>query len=163
VHNLAGKYRVNYGTPFDLSELAGIPLLDVSQITHVRLIDVVGSIDPLYGTLDSQGNYINDPFTTPWVSSGFDLDGVAVLNSSVAQVPQTSAISFDVYPNPFREEIYIDGLTLGDYQLIDATGREIMSGPLTLSTKLNVALLPVGVYTLVVTSAHQQVTKKLVK
>lgn len=42
VNNLAGKYRLGYGTPFELEELAGIDGLDVSTITHVRIIDVVG-------------------------------------------------------------------------------------------------------------------------
>ena len=35
VHNLAGKYRVNYGTPFDLADFSGILSLDVQNITHV--------------------------------------------------------------------------------------------------------------------------------
>jgi len=45
IHNLAGKYRCGYGTPFDLEELADVnSLLDVNCVTHVRVIDVVGCI-----------------------------------------------------------------------------------------------------------------------
>lgn len=80
IHNLAGKYRRGFGTPFDLFELAGIsPLLNVQAVTHVRVVDVVGSIDPLYARFDSLGNIINDPWPMLVESSGFDLDAIAVL------------------------------------------------------------------------------------
>ncbi len=62
LYDLAGKYTAGYGTPFDLSELVGVsPLLNVNNITQVKITDVVGSIDPLYGTRDSLGNLINGP------------------------------------------------------------------------------------------------------
>jgi len=88
INNLAGKHVAGVGTPFDLAELAGVsPLLDVNRITQVRIVDVVGSIDPKYGTLDSQGNIINDPFPTPFASGGFDLDGVGVIH----EVPEPAS------------------------------------------------------------------------
>ena len=83
IHNLAGKYRQGFGTPFDLSELAYDPLVDINAIRFVRIIDVVGAIDPAFATHDSQGNIVNDPFPTPFNSGGFDLDGVAVINGNV--------------------------------------------------------------------------------
>jgi hypothetical protein len=47
IYNLAGKYRWGYGTPFDLQELKDVnSLLDVNSITHVRIIDVVGYVQP---------------------------------------------------------------------------------------------------------------------
>lgn len=78
IHNLAGKYRQGYGTPFDLEGLAGTAGLDVNSVGWVRFVDVVGSIDDDYATYDSLGNKINDPWTTPFASSGFDLDAVGV-------------------------------------------------------------------------------------
>ena len=81
IDGLAGKYRAGFGTPFDLAQLAFVsPLLDVNAITMVRIVDVVGSIDPAYGTKDSDGHMINDPWPTGFPSSGFDLDAVGVLN-----------------------------------------------------------------------------------
>src|SRR5262249_13856862 len=72
-------------TPFDLAELAGTsPLLDVNNVQFVRLLDVVGTINPQYATLDGQGNIVNDPWPTAFGSSGFDLDAVGVIN----QVPE---------------------------------------------------------------------------
>ena len=49
--DLAGKYRGGYGTPFDLDQLAGLsPNVDVDAIRFVRVVDVVGSINPSLGT-----------------------------------------------------------------------------------------------------------------
>lgn len=80
----AGKYRVGFGTPFDLDALADTPGLDLTHITAVRLVDVVGSIDPLYGTFDSDGHLINDPWPTGFNTGGFDLDAIGVLH----QIPE---------------------------------------------------------------------------
>lgn len=90
LYDLAGKYRRGFGTPFDLAELAGTAGLDISNVTQVRIVDVVGSIDSRYGTRDSLGNLINDPWPTAFQSGGFDLDAVGVLN--FAPVPEPSAI-----------------------------------------------------------------------
>ncbi len=88
--NLAGKYRAGFGTPFDLAELSGIsPLLDTSHVRFVRIIDVVGSINPTYATFDSQGHKVNDLWPTGFASGGFDLDAVGVLN----QVPEPSSLA----------------------------------------------------------------------
>lgn len=80
IHNLAGKYRQGYGTPFDLEDIADSSGIDINNIRFVKLIDVVGCIQPEYASYDSQGNIINDPWPTPFYSSGFDLDAVCVIN-----------------------------------------------------------------------------------
>jgi len=79
LRNLAGKYRFGFGTPFDLAELAGrSSLLNVNAVTHVRIVDVVGAVNPAYATRDSLGRIINDPWATPFSSGGFDLDAIGV-------------------------------------------------------------------------------------
>ena len=98
LHDLAGKYIAGYGTGFDLSELAGVsPYLNINDVTEVRITDVVGSIDPRYGTRDSLGNLINDPFPTPFASGGFDLNGVGVIH--MASVPEPSVSSWASRPS----------------------------------------------------------------
>lgn len=88
LYNLAGKYISGYGTGFNLDGLVGVsPLLDVDEVKYVRITDVVGSIDPRYGRRDSLGNLINDPFRTPFASSGFDLTGVGVVNMATLDLP----------------------------------------------------------------------------
>ncbi len=93
IHNLAGKYRQGYGTPFDLAELDGINGLDINNITHVRIVDVVGCIQDAYCTYDSQGHKINDPWPTAFSSGGFDLDAVGVIHQSAVPEP-VSALFF---------------------------------------------------------------------
>ena len=80
IHNFAGKYLAMYGTPFDLDDLDDNVLLDKNNVTHIRIIDVVGSIDPQYATYDSEGHPVNDPWPTAFSSSGFDLDAVGVIH-----------------------------------------------------------------------------------
>lgn len=83
VHNLAGKYLAGFGTPFDLAELrSASPLLDIQRITHVRLIDAVGSNDPAFASFDSLGNKVVDPYPTPYFSGGFDLDAVGAFHQT---------------------------------------------------------------------------------
>jgi len=77
ITGLAGKYRQGYGTPFDLSTLAGVsPLLDLGHVGFVRVVDIVG--DGTY--LDTSGDVIYDPHLTTG-SGGFDLEAVAVLHA----------------------------------------------------------------------------------
>ncbi|NIA07623.1 MAG: PEP-CTERM sorting domain-containing protein [Actinobacteria bacterium] len=85
VNNLAGKHVNNtgvwLGTPFDLAELANEAevlsgLVDLSNITHVKIIDVIGD----GSTFDSYQNPIYDPYPTEFPSGGFDLDAVAIID-----------------------------------------------------------------------------------
>jgi hypothetical protein len=81
ISNLAGKYKMPYGVPFDLAELKD-SIYYKTTFQYVRITDVVGSINPTLGTKDSKGNMINDPWPTPFASSGFDLDAVGVIHQS---------------------------------------------------------------------------------
>jgi hypothetical protein len=108
LNNLAGKYIGGYGTPFDLDELAGTPGLDVNNVTHVRIIDVVGSIGA-HAQHDHTGRAINDPYPTPFASSGFDLDAVGVLHQafeSVRQVGEHTALR--LAPNPAADYVRVE-------------------------------------------------------
>lgn len=80
IHNFAGKYRQGYGTPFDLEDLADSTDIDLNNIRFIKLIDVVGNIDDLFATYDSQGHKVNDPWPTPFNTCGFDLDAVGIIN-----------------------------------------------------------------------------------
>ena len=80
INNLAGKYIGNYGTPFDLNEFAALSSININTITHIRIVDVVGSMDNTYAKRDSRGIKINDPWPTPFGSSGFDLDAIGVIH-----------------------------------------------------------------------------------
>jgi hypothetical protein len=163
VHNLAGKYRVMYGTPFDLEELAGTPNLDVNHVTHVRLIDVVGTIDPFYGTPDSDWNLINDPYPTPFASGGFDLDAVAVLHEANSSGLAEQNETFQLYPNPGEEKIWLSLAGEAQYELRDAYGKLWREGWCTAQEEIDVADLVPGIYLLCVQQGSHRSVQKWVK
>ena len=108
LNNLAGKYRVFYGTPFDLEELKNEAGLDVSHITHIKITDVTGSLDNRYASRDSYGNKINDPWPTPFASSGFDVDAVGAIHQIPAGINELPGDSFlHIYPNPVYDILHL--------------------------------------------------------
>jgi hypothetical protein len=131
INNLAGKYRASYGTPFDLQELAGISGLDINNITHVKITDVVGSILSAYATHDKNGKKINDPWSTPFASSGFDLDAVGVIHQAPPTAVQelASTITFSVFPNPVTNnskiQLNLDVPQTLAIDVLDLMGRQI--------------------------------------
>jgi Secretion system C-terminal sorting domain len=107
LNDLAGKYIGMYGTPFDLSELADTPGLDVHNIRFVRIVDVIGSISG-HSSFDHNGRVVNDPYPTAFPSCGFDLDAVGVINQSYNAVAQTSGpATISLFPNPATDELHI--------------------------------------------------------
>jgi len=93
IYNLAGKHQAPYGTLFDLQEVG------LNQINYVRLIDVIGSVNDSFGTRDSKGRLINDPFPSPFPSCGFDLDAVAVVNGTLLKREELTLNQVKIYPS----------------------------------------------------------------
>lgn len=140
LNNLAGKYRANFGTPFDLDELANEPGLDINNITHVKIIDVVGSINNAYATYDQYGNKVNDLWPTNFPSGGFDLDAVGVihqLNTGVRDVA-ANTIRLDVFPNPVHSAGMLHFYT-EDYSSVTISILNIMGKEVFRSTNTEVA------------------------
>lgn len=104
INHLAGKYRAQYGTPFDLDALPDYKDLNKNSITHIKILDVVGSLIPQYATKDSAGRTINDPWPTPFSSGGFDLDAIGVIHSQVqnSRHPEIS-VNLISGPNPITD------------------------------------------------------------
>ena len=121
-HNLCGKhvnaYGTSFGTPFDLSELATSTdavngTLDLSNVTHVRIVDIPG--DGTYKDDCDPSNGILDAWVT-WSSGGVDLDAVGVLNSSAAsridlKVTGPGEVSPLGYPNSYVSVPHGDDVT----------------------------------------------------
>ena len=109
INNLAGKFRALFGTPFDLEELSNSPGLDINFITHIKVIDVVGSINPVYASFDQNQQIINDPFPTPFSSSGFDLDAAGVIHQLQTGLNENKNDTYTfIYPNPVQKELVIE-------------------------------------------------------
>lgn len=125
INNLAGKYRQGYGTPFDLNEMVGTIGLDLEYVTHVKLIDVVGSVDPVYGTTDSYGTLINDPYPTAYESGGFDLDGVGVIHEAPADIYE-SLMTKRIFPIPANENLTVELSEENKVFVFDLSGKLLL-------------------------------------
>ena len=164
LNNLAGKYRGTYGTPFDLEELANTTNLNINAITHVKVIDVVGSINPLYARRDSYQNKINDPWPTPFASSGFDLDAIGVIhqNTSVGIKENNFDTYISIYPNPLSKGELIN-IQSSDKNLevilFDVSGQKLLS---TTNKQLNSSDLDAGIYFVKILSIKNSVIKKII-
>lgn len=154
LENLASKYRIAFGTPFDLqiledayqfaltksiwsgstefsqeyrdSLVANYPHVDILNINYVRLIDIAGNGDEY----DCEGFTIYDPYPTNG-SAGFDLDGIGVLYQQTL-VGTSQHITF---PEPGNQILANQQLTLNatassglpvSYEIV--TGNAILNG-----------------------------------
>jgi len=151
LNNLAGKYISGYGTPFDLQELAGTMGLDINNITHVRVIDVIGAVND-HASYDAAGHKINDPFPTAFPTGGFDLDAVAVINQAMGTgIPQANPLQVSIYPNPASDLLFVETPSIATLQLSDASGRILLAQSTTPHrTQLSLGALSAGIYYLTV-------------
>ena len=160
INNLAGKYKTGYGTPFDLEELRDSTGIDINNITHIRIVDVVGSIDPQYGTYDAFGHIVNDPFPTNSYSSGFDLDGVAVMNQKSNSIDEAVAV-VSIYPNPVSDVMNITVSEEMEAQLFDMSGRCLMTISLNCGANaVSLNSISNGVYLLRTPAGIQKIVRK---
>lgn len=156
IHNFAGKYRVGYGTPFDLEDLIDSTGIDINAITHVRIVDVIGSIDPQYATYDSQGSIVNNLHPTPFESSGFDLDGVGVINAGELSI-ETSKLELSVFPNPTSSVLSVHTNTNTLFTIINTIGSTVLEGEISFgSNNISIESLSSGVYFLKTNSGSSQ-------
>ena len=164
LNNIAGKYSAQYGTPFDISELEDNVLLDKDHITHVKVIDVVGSIDPAYATLDSFGNAINDSHPTPFNSCGFDLQAVGVINQGTLSRGDFAKNSIKIYPNPAKDHFTVKLDGEAKVTLYDVSGRIVLERDIQSSEHINTSGLSSGVYLVHITLSAQgkKITQRLI-
>ena len=163
LNNLAGKYRIGYGTPFDLEELRDSTAVNIDSIVYVRVVDVVGSIDPQYGSYDAFGHIINEPWPTPFNSSGFDLTGIAVINelNPTSGIVEACVALEGLYPNPASDRLFVTASRPVEGQLYDLTGRLLATYALIEgSNTLSLSSLPAGLYILRAADSNLKVLKR---
>ena len=145
LNNLAGKYKAMYGTPFDLDEIKDSNGIDIESITHVKLIDVVGSIDKLYGTKDNYHQLINDPFPTPFPSSGFDLEAIGVIHSNALGLIEQE-MSVNLIPNPSPGIFYIQTNGESSVEVSSIQGEKVLKQYFIDYLKIDLTSFPKGMY-----------------
>jgi hypothetical protein len=165
LYNLAGKYAANYGTPFDLEDIKDNSLLDVNNITHVKIIDVIGIIDLTLSSKDSLLNPVNDPFPTAFPSCGFDLDAVGVINQNdlATSVTKSSTPLLNIYPNPSANQFNISLLNqayLGEQlNVFDANGILIVSKEVEAVNNIDASGWLNGIYYIRLGNTAQKIIK----
>jgi hypothetical protein len=151
INNLAGKYRALYGTPFDLEELALFSNINIGAITHIKIIDVVGSINNQYAQYDQYNHKINDPWPTPFPSSGFDLDAVGVIYPVGTSIQKTNTFAgLKLFPNPANNYCNIEINTFENHvcnlTIFDAIGKLVFEESFSLSQGLNLKKIDLSNY-----------------
>ncbi len=161
INNLAGKYQVNYGSPFDLDEISNDSLLNKGNITHIKIIDVIGNITPEFANYDSQNRKINDPWPTPFASSGFDLDAVGLIHVNGINTLTEKQQEFKVFPNPFTSLITVNSdVEIEQLELISLSGKTVA---ISANSSIEINELPSGIYLLRISTEKSVYVKKVVK
>jgi hypothetical protein len=121
--------------PFDLAELRHVsPLLDIQRVTHVRVVDVIGTNDPALATFDAAGHIIIDPYPTPYFSGGFDLDAVGAFSGTTTTFAAWKTAQAITDPDPTADSNHDGVPNLVEY--LTGTGRvspSVSGGDLTLT------------------------------
>lgn len=162
IYNLAGKYPSNYGTPFDLEDLQEFEnQINLNKITHLRLIDVIGTINPEFAQLDIQKNIINDPYPTAFASGGFDLDAVGVINQ-LNTIDNSKDILF--FPNPTNNYINISqNIDYNEIKIYDLFGSLVLIYSNSNNIQIDVSFLKEGVYFIVFQNENKIFKEKFIK
>jgi len=168
LNNLAGKYRLFYGVPFDLYELKDSSRVNIHSITHIRVIDVVGCIQDEYARYDSQGHKVNDPFPTPFDTGGFDLDAVGLIHENPSGIQETeNKTVVRIIPDPCHTKTgFFSNLPDKLHtEISDMTGHVLLRSDFTSCMSVDVSILPDGIYFVTFTSSNSSFrsTKKLLK
>ncbi len=175
IHNFAGKYIKNYGTPFDLSDIEDSTGIDLQNITHIKIIDAIGSIKASNGSFDAEGNIVNDPWPTPFSSCGFDLDAVGMIHVK-GQSPNrridNNSNDLMIFPNPAITGQRIN-ISIPDTEILsakaylniyDIAGKTVYRQNFSCinSTDVNLPGLNPGLYFVQLESANSCFIKKLI-
>lgn len=161
LHNFASKYGAFYGTPFDLDEVEDNALLDKNKVTHVRIVDVIGNIDPEYANYDAEGHVINDPWPTGFASSGMDLDAVGVIHDLAHfDVHENTADVITLYPNPVKDRLTIMVENFQSVEVFNVVGQQVLTSN---EAVVDMSGLQQGIYFIRVAADGKIVVKRIVK
>ena len=145
-----------------MEELRDSANIDINNITHVKIVDVVGSIDPEYATYDAFGNIVNDPYPTDFYSGGFDLTGVCVINEQTVSIEENFAdINTKVYPNPCQDYINIENANAKKLSIYNVYGQLVNEYSITSDNfVINTQSWKGGVYVLKIGEQCYRIVKK---
>ncbi|MCK9422040.1 MAG: T9SS type A sorting domain-containing protein [Bacteroidales bacterium] len=149
IHNLAGKYKTTFGTPFDLQDILDSAGIDINNITHIRIVDVVGSIQSPFISYDAMGHPVNDPWPTPFDTGGFDLDAIGVIHNYSQGIDDRKNITnIQLYPNPVTKKVKFFSNDPTECMVIitNTGGYQIYQEKFIHQTTLDLSSFPSGIF-----------------
>lgn len=163
IHNLAGKYAGNYGTPFDLAELINEPFIDIASIRYIKITDAIGTLNSLVACRDSNNHPINDPYPTPFPSCGFDLDALALLKPPApTSITNQTFKTIRLFPVPFGDQLIIEAKDIKSVRIRNMFGQTLFLQ--TQAEKINTSAWPGGIYFIELNfSDGSVITQKILK
>jgi hypothetical protein len=128
-------------------------------------VDVVGSINKQYASYDAFGHAINDPWPTPYNSSGIDLDAVGVIHQGMSSLNENEGASLlSVFPNPCTSQLNINSSFLLQISILDINGRILKEIITAKQTKvIGMEDLQPGLYLLRIVSEKGTEYRKIIK
>jgi len=166
IHNFAGKYIQDYGTPFDLNDLSNLingTTVDLNNINFIKIIDVIGTINTTYATYDNSNNLVNDPYPTAFNSGGFDLNAVGIIhNTTTASIKKILIGEVNIYPNPVSNILNIKVSDMSDLSvnIFSLDGKKLLS---TNKTTISLSHLNKGVYVINIKNKLGVYIRKIIK
>ncbi len=118
--------------------------------------------------MDKNNNIVNDPWSTPFPSSGFDLDAVGVINQVPVSVMEHKKLEsmISVFPTQIKDEITIVNASENNLlvNITDLTGKNILTKEiLREKTRVSLKELNAGIYFLKISNGEMSITKKIIK
>jgi hypothetical protein len=132
----------------------------------VRIIDVVGNIQPEWRSEDALGHPINDPWPTAFETGGFDLDAVGVIhnqnNTDVVQFDEK--VDFLLYPNPLQSQLFFESdQVISEFSVHEINGKQLFQASDTKSVVVETECWSKGLYVVKVQMGSNIQIAKLVK
>lgn len=139
---------------------AGVELFSNSSAAHVGILDDVTIPQPFYSSMI----FIANGATTGFYSNG-NATAVRLMTDVATEDGMDNANAvFNVYPNPANEVVSIIANEDGQLQIMDVSGRTVLTESLIANTRLNVSTtdLPSGIYQVNLISDRSSRTEKLI-
>ena len=76
---------------------------------------------------------------------------------------ETTAVPFEIYPNPTNKNIHIEFNGAFNYELVDSRGRLLIDGSANSTIDLNVSYFESGIYFVKITQDQKTYTARVVK
>lgn len=171
---------INYNNSthnFEVEAICANPDLELLAIYHKRPIDATWNLQFSNSLQFSLAGYAEDDgIELQFQSYCFQLPGqhsdiYVYSNMTSTSTEENASSMLNIYPNPFDDYIYIEGLTLESDQRINILTQDAMplnnfrisQGSNTNSVRLDIRDIPSGVYILEVISPEGIFTEKIIK